>query len=238
MFNSPLSEQKADQIITILKLKPSCKVIDVGCGEGGFISRIHRKYSADCLGIDIDSSCIKLADQNAQQYASGDKLQFLLADVRDLQFECSRFDLAICIGSSHAFDEGEMAYAKTLEQMKVWVKPNGIILVGESYWKKPPEPEYLNFIGDPVGIYNSHEKNIQQAGYAGLIPMYATASNQDEWDHFEWCFRMEAEHKALAEPENEMAQKKLIKIREWNQYYQKFGRATMGFGFYLFLNPE
>ncbi len=238
LFNCPISAQKADQIICELKLQATYKVVDIGCGEGEFLTRIKKKSSADCLGIDIDSTCIALAEQKVLQHALGKKLRFLLADVQETQLEKNSFELAICIGSTHAFGQGETAYANALEQMYDLIKPNGLILVGEGYWKRNPEQDYLNFIGDSVGIYNSHEQNIQQAESRGLIPMYAATSSQDEWDHFEWCFRMKAERLVIAEPDNEVARENLKKVREWNQHYRKFGRTTMGFGFYLYLKPK
>lgn len=72
----------------------------------------------------------------------------------------------------------------------------------------------------------------------GYIAWYATTSNQDEWDHFEWSFRAKAERRALVEPENQETVRKRDKVREWNRYYRRFGRSTMGFGFYLFRRPE
>jgi len=159
---------------------------------------------------------------------------FNITDVRETQLEKNSFELAVCMGSTHAFGQGERAYPNALKKMGDLVKPSGLILIGEGYWKQPPDKEYLNFIGDPVGIYNSHEQNIQHAESLGFTPLYAAVSNQDEWDHFEWCFRMKAERQAIAEPDNEIANEKLQRVREWNQYYRKIGRATMGFGFYLY----
>ena len=118
------------------------------------------------------------------------------------------------------------------------IEPYGLILVGEGYWKKKPKQEYLDFIGCPVGTSNSHEQNIQHAESLGFVPLYVAISNQDEWDHFEWCFRIEAERWVLAEPDNEIVKEKLKRVRKWNQYYRKFGRTTMGFGFYLYMKHE
>ncbi|MBN2656102.1 MAG: hypothetical protein JXR86_03520 [Spirochaetales bacterium] len=80
-----------------------------------------------------------------------------------------------------------------------------------------------------AGIYNDHEENIQAGTDKGLIPLYAAESSPDEWDHFEWSFLMEAENSGDRE--------RIGRIREWNRYYRKFGRTTMGFGFYLFRKP-
>jgi len=76
LFNCPISVQKADLIISILGLEPTCKVIDIGCGDGEFLTRIQKASGADCLGIDIDSSCIAFAEKKAQQHASGERLRF------------------------------------------------------------------------------------------------------------------------------------------------------------------
>ena len=237
LFNSPFSVQKADQIISTLNLNPNCNVIDIGCGEGEFLTRLYQTSNANCLGIDIDSTCIELAKKKAQQHAVDEKLRFLFTNIQEYQPGEHQFDLAVCIGSTHAFDQGKAAYPNALKQMSDWVKSNGLILIGEGYWKQNPAQEYLDFLGDPTGIYNSHEENIQQAESLGFIPLYAVTSNQDEWDHFEWCFLMEAERQAIAEPDNAHVQNKLVNVRKWNQYYRKFGRNTMGFGFYLYLKP-
>jgi cyclopropane fatty-acyl-phospholipid synthase-like methyltransferase len=237
LFNSPVSEEKANLLINILNVKSTGKVIDIGCGDGEFLVRIQKSSGAECLGLDIDSSCINIAEQKVLQYNLGEKLCFQLADIQDVKIEKNSYQLAICIGSTHAFGQGEIAYTNSLKQMRELVKPNGLILIGEGYWKQKPDQEYLDFIGEPVGVYNSHEQNIQLAESLGLIPLYVTNSNQDEWDHFEWCFKIKAERRVIAEPDNEEAKKKLQAVRQWNNYYRKFGRTTMGFGFYLFMKP-
>jgi ubiquinone/menaquinone biosynthesis C-methylase UbiE len=236
-FNSPVSVQKIDQIISILNLHGASRVIDVGCGEGELLARIHQAWNADCLGVDIDKLSIELAQNKLKKEIQGEKLRYTLADIKKYQVPKNSFDLAICIGSTHAFDEGKLAYPGALQKMSDLVKPKGLILIGDGYWKQKPEQEYLEFLGDPAGIYNSHEQNIQQAESFGLIPMYTATSNQDEWDHFEWCHLMKAEQKAMLEPENDVARNKVDNIREWNKYYRKFGRSTMGFGFYLYRTP-
>ena len=86
-----------------------------------------------------------------------------------------------------------------------------------------------------MGENKSHEQNILYAESLGFIPLYAAISNQDEWDHFEWCYRMKAERQVIAEPDNKVAKEKLRRVCKWNQYYRIFGRTTMGFGFYLYM---
>ena len=110
-----------------------------------------------------------------------------------------------------------------------------MILIGEGYWKRDPEPEYLDFLGEPVGVYNSFEENIAVAESAGFVPVYATESSLDEWDHFEWNFVLKAERAVISNPDDLELRKKLDRVRAWNASFREYGRSTMGYGHYIFL---
>ena len=40
-------------------LGPSTKVLDVGCGKGGFLARVARDFGCDVTGIDFDASAVR-----------------------------------------------------------------------------------------------------------------------------------------------------------------------------------
>lgn len=113
------------------------------------------------------------------------------------------------------------------------VKPGGSILIGEGYWMQDPAREYLEFLGDPAGVYHTHEENIELAQSIGLLPIYATTSSLDEWDDFKWRHHMKIETMASENPTEENLQGR-DRGRTWRTNYLKWGRGTMGFGFYLF----
>ena len=117
------------------------------------------------------------------------------------------------------------------------MRPGGQLLIGEGYWKQPPATEYLQLIGEPVGIYRDHAANISFAEAHGLVATYAAVSNDDEWDHFEWSHRMKIERQCALSPDDPDVKKKLKRSRDWRDGYLRWGRSTMGFGFYLFLKP-
>ncbi|MEQ8803896.1 MAG: hypothetical protein RLP45_17820, partial [Haliea sp.] len=92
-------------------------------------------------------------------------------------------------------------------------------------------------LGEPVGIYHDHAGNIAVAEQAGLVPLYAMVSSDDEWDDFEWGHRQPFELAALANPEDPEVRQRLQASREWRDGYLRWGRDTMGFGLYVFLRP-
>lgn len=157
--------------------------------------------------------------------------KFKQADIKSLSLEDDAFELAACIGSTHAYGCGETAYPNAIRELMRVAKPGGLVLIGEAYWKQEPAAEYLGLIGEPTGVYRSHAENIWYAERQGLVPLYATVSNEDEWDHFE------GSHLMRVEQANQNNAKQLAGIRKWRDGYLKWGRSTMGFGFYLFQKP-
>lgn len=233
-INSPVSDAKLAQLINIVDQSAESNVIDFGCGDGEFLIRLNRASNASCVGVDNDELLIAAASAKLSDL-SDVNVEFRQSDAATISLEAA-YDLSVCMGSSHAFSDGESAYKTALESMRQLLKPQGLILIGEAYWKKPADAEYLEFLGDPVGVYQSFEENIAIAETIGLSPVYAIESNLDEWDHFEWSFLLKAEREAILNPDDEVAQNKLGSTREWNAFYRKYGRSTMGYAHYIFMN--
>lgn len=236
-FNNPISSAKADQLVTALDLQANAIALDAGCGHGEFLIRVLESVASTGVGIDSDAACVQAAIENATGRVAEGSCEFIEADLQVKPLEPDSFDLAICIGSTHAFGEGAAAFPNTIDALSRVVRPGGRLLLGEGYWKQTPAPEYLELIGEPVGIYRDHAQNISYGEERGLLPLYALVSNEDEWDDFEWTHKMKIERQAALTPNDPSVMNKLKRSREWRDGYLKWGRSTMGFGFYLFEKP-
>ena len=233
LFNSPISPEKADRLISLLPLHPGEHVLDVGCGTGEFLIRIIEKHAVQGVGVDIDSPSLESARKTSEERDLNRLTEFLEMDIADHAVD-SPYDCGICLGATHAYSMGEPAYATTLKQLGKSVKKGGHLLIGESYWIKPPSPEYQEFVGEPSGTYRTHQENVELAEALGLRTLYAITSNLDEWDDFEWSHHMKIENHALENPNSPVAIEKRGRGRAWRSAYLKWGRGTLGFGFYLF----
>jgi len=236
-FNIPISSRKASRLIRLLDLAEGSRVVDAGCGEGEFLIRVMEITGAAGLGVDIDAGSLAAACSKAEARVPPGGWEFRAWDLQKEALEDGAFDAAICLGSTHAFGDGEAAYPNAIARLARAVRPGGQVLIGEGYWKSPPAPEYLELIGEPVGIYRDHAENIWFAEQQGLVPLYAAVSNDDEWDHFEWMHRMRIERESNSRPDDAEVAGKLRQSRVWRDGYLRWGRSTMGFGFYLFTRP-
>jgi cyclopropane-fatty-acyl-phospholipid synthase len=68
-----------------LHLKPGMKVLDIGCGWGGFALYLHRHYDVDVLGIALAPDQIQFCNERAAELGVSDRVKFQLMDYRDVQ---------------------------------------------------------------------------------------------------------------------------------------------------------
>jgi ubiquinone/menaquinone biosynthesis C-methylase UbiE len=151
-------------------------------------------------------------------------------DASRLDARPASFDLAVCIGSTHALG----GYPETLRALAGLVRPGGHVLVGQGYWKRDPDPEYLARLGTTPDEMTAHEGNVTAGVAAGLEPAGAWTSRVEDWDRYESLYAETVERFAAAQPEDPDTPAMLERIRGWRETYRRWGRDTLGFGLYLF----
>ncbi len=83
------------------RLLKGCRAVDLGCGTGAFTSRLFQNSEAELFGLDISKKSIQLANRNEK------KINFLVGDIENLQFEDNFFDLVVFSGVLHHFPNEE-----------------------------------------------------------------------------------------------------------------------------------
>jgi cyclopropane-fatty-acyl-phospholipid synthase len=73
-----------------LYLKPGMKVLDIGCGWGGFALYLHRHYDVDVLGVALAPDQIAFCKERAEAEGVADRVKFELMDYRDVEGEFDR----------------------------------------------------------------------------------------------------------------------------------------------------
>lgn len=84
------------------QFKPK-KVLDVGCGRGGFVHAL-RKQGIDAYGVDISEHAIDLAHEEVKPYLRR-------ADVLRLPYADNEFDLVISFNVLHHMEQGNIKRA-------------------------------------------------------------------------------------------------------------------------------
>jgi len=116
--------RQCDFITKRLGIKPGATVLDVGCGLGlQAVELASRGYLS--VGLDLSLAMLSRASEEAQ--ARGMKINFLHADMRDMNFE-GNFDAVMCIGTSLGYFDDD-TNRKVIDRLFRALKPNGVLLL-------------------------------------------------------------------------------------------------------------
>jgi SAM-dependent methyltransferase len=233
IFCGPMSSARADELVELLRLPASSRVLDIGCGKAEFLLRAVQRYAATGVGVDLNGDFLCVARANAEARGRGERMEWHEARATDVALEPASFDLAICFGSSQAFGNFEQALAA----LAALVRPGGQVLMADPYWRKEPAAEFLAFLGASADVHLTHAGNEAAGLAAGLVPLYSCVSTADEWDHYEGLFCRAVERFARDHPQDPDALPYRERIRAWRECYRRWSRDTMGFGFYLYDKP-
>ncbi|ESP91150.1 MULTISPECIES: class I SAM-dependent methyltransferase [Pseudoalteromonas] len=229
-YNSPLGSTKENKLISLLQLPKGSRVLEIGCGNGRFLHKILETYESCVVGVDIDAALIQQANDFATGRFNTQRFQFVCEDITNLESSDCNYDLLVCNGASHAFGNDSDA----LSTMARFIKPSGRLLLGECFWMQRPDEAYLNFLGVPENFYQSHLDTIKTAQAHGLQALYATTCSMEEWDNFEWGRVMQAQAALKSCPNDVSIKAKIEQLNTWMDAYLRWGRETLGYGFYLF----
>jgi cyclopropane-fatty-acyl-phospholipid synthase len=106
-----------------LHIQPGMRVLDIGCGWGGFALYLNRHYGCEVLGVALAPDQIAFCNERAQALGVADKVKFELTDYRDVTGKFDRISsvgLLEHVGTPHY----PQFYAKTAELLA----PGGVMI--------------------------------------------------------------------------------------------------------------
>lgn len=161
-------EAKLDLVCRKIGLKEGMKILDIGCGWGGFAKYAAQKYKVKVVGITVSKEQADLARQECK----GLPVKILLRDYRDI---AEKFDHIVSIGMfEHVGYKNYRTYMKVVHGL---LKDNGLFLlhtIGKNIKRAVTDP-WVNKYIFPNYIVPSAEKIIEAVG--GLFTL-------EDWHNF------------------------------------------------------
>ncbi len=228
-WSAPVSARTVEGLIEALDLAPESLALDIGCGRGRLLLDIVARHRCLGIGVDPDSIAIHFAREQAASRGLSALTTFLSCPAD--KFSCEKeFDLCICVGASHACG----GYRRTLEYMLEKASPSAFLLVGEGFWRRPPEPRYLEHISANSDELGSHLENLELAASLGLTPAWCAVTSDETWDDYEGLYRLTMLQYLERNPDDQDSDAFRRHSDRWYDGYLRWGRDTMGFALYLF----
>lgn len=225
---SPLDPATVADVLSHVTLRQTDRVLDVGCGKGRLLVELVDRFGCSGVGIDLEEAFIAAAAGLARSRSVEDRIRFECADATTVALQRD-FAFAACVGSTHVYG----TLINTIEALRALVLPGGELLVGEGFWRKDPDPEYLERLGSTRDELTSHLGNFATLQDAGLEVVYAHESSLREWGDFEGLYARSIHEHVEENPDDPEAAQMLERIEQWEETVARWGRDTLGFGIYL-----
>jgi SAM-dependent methyltransferase len=232
-FSSPVSPETVDRVLALSGIEHGWRVVDLGCGPASMALHLAERYGALVEAVDRSADMLDLARARAAASPAGGRLSFRQAESADWLKDAEPCDLVMAVGAG-VLVPGAEDNAAQLKALAEKVRPGGRILWGESFWKAEPSAVFRAGLGPVAALYASHADYVAAGEKAGLTPLYAAVSSEQDWDEYAWRYSTAVEAYAADRPDDAEAQAMRARIAAWRKLYLAEGRRVMGFGLYLF----
>jgi SAM-dependent methyltransferase len=228
---NPISREKLDILVELLRLPSGAAVLDIASGKGEFLVRLAETYGVSGFGIDVSTHFLRDARQRLKARVPQSEIIFEEMDgaafVPDAPWS---FALASCLGASWVFG----GHGATLDALSRFVAPGGWIVVGEPFWLQEPAEEYLKASGATRTSFATHAENAAAGEARGLELAYSLVSSKDDWDRYEGLQWYSVSEYARAHPEDPDLPEIVERVHKERSLFLRWGRETLGWAIYVF----
>ncbi|MFM7311493.1 MAG: class I SAM-dependent methyltransferase, partial [Flavobacteriales bacterium] len=111
----------------------TCRILEIGCGEGGNLSPFLELDGVQVVGIDYAKTRIQRAEEYFLNHPNRDRLKLIHADIYDCTASIGTFDLIIMRDViEHIHDQ-----ARFMGFVKQFMKPTTIFFLAFPPWQNP-----------------------------------------------------------------------------------------------------
>jgi SAM-dependent methyltransferase len=235
VYCNPISEEGVRDLERVLELRPGVRVLDIACGHAEMLIGFAERHGT--IGVGVDASPYALARGRRHAQARVPDADLTLIEGRGEEYAPAAgtaFDVAMCVGASWIWD----GFEGTLRALAGFVRPGGLLVSGEPYWKCRPTPEYCagcevreEDFGDLHGCY-------ELATRLGLTCVWARRSTDGEWDRYELDQMAAVDRFAREQPDHPDLEAIRRRHERDRSLYLRYGHRELGFALWVFRTPD
>ncbi|MFP4385465.1 MAG: SAM-dependent methyltransferase, partial [Spirochaetia bacterium] len=226
---NPFTEDQLLLLGDICRLQPGMKQLDLACGKGEMLCTWAGRYGISGVGVDISSVFLDSAEKRAEELDVAEKLEFVQGDAGEYRAAERNYDVVSCIGATWIGN----GLTGTLKLMKPSLKPDGLLLVGEPYWKEPPPEEAYEAMGIGKDEFVSLDDTLVRFESAGTRLVEMVMASDQGWDRYEAAQWMAVDDFLRSNPDDPDASALVEWISKNRRAYLKYGRRYFNWGVFV-----
>jgi Methylase involved in ubiquinone/menaquinone biosynthesis len=231
-IHNPFTEEKYATLGRVLRMKPETRILDLGSGSGEMLCTWARDHAITGVGIDMSRLFSEQARRRAEELGVSSRVQFIHDDAAGYVAE-EKCDVAACVGATWIAG----GFAGTVELLAQSLKPGGIILIGEPYWRQLPETDEIaqacgvsaisDFLTLP-GLVSAFDN----LGY-DVVEM--VLADQEGWDRYEAAKWLTLRRWLEANPDDDFAAEVRAELNISPKRHVTYAREYFGWGVFALI---
>ncbi|MEU9201335.1 methyltransferase domain-containing protein [Streptomyces sp. NPDC048332] len=231
-IHNPLTADKLATLGASLRLAPGTRVLDLASGSGEMLCTWARDLGFTGIGVDISTVFTEQARARAAELGVADRVEFLHGDAAGHVAD-EPVDLAACVGATWIGD----GVAGTVGLLDRSLRPGGMMLIGEPFWRRTPADEetakacHATSIADFLLLPELIER-FRELGYDVVEMML---SDQDSWDRYAAAQWLSMRRWLDENPDDELAPDVREELTTEPAHYARYGREYLGWGVFALM---
>jgi SAM-dependent methyltransferase len=231
-IHNPLTAAKLAALGEALQLAPGTRVLDLASGSGEMLCTWARDHRITGTGVDISTDFIERARARAAEFGVGEQVEFVHGDASG-HVAGQPVDLAACVGATWIGN----GVAGTIELLGRSLRPGGLMLIGEPYWRRiPPDGEtakacHASGIADFL-LLPDLITQFQGLGYDIVEMMLA---DEDSWDRYAAAQWLNLRRWLDRNPDDELAPEVREELTSEPARYARSTREYLGWGVFALM---
>jgi len=231
-IHNPFTPEKLATLGAALRLEPGIRVLDLGSGSGEMLCTWARDYGITGIGIDMSQLFTGQAKLRADELGVADRVEFIHGDAAGY-VAGEKVGVAACLGATWIGG----GVAGTIKLLAKSLRSEGIILIGEPYWRQLPLTEDVarGCSANAISDFLMLPELLASFGDLDYDVVEMVLADQEGWDRYEAATWLTMRRWLEANPDDDFAKDVRARLTLEPQRYAAYTREYLGWGVFALM---